>query len=107
MIILDPKQTLLMILSLIQISESKDSSAIENIITTYDEIFKELVTKNSSNGNSKESIPAIDSVIIPPTPGMGAPRTSAPPTVIVPTGGSLPSTAPLGIPSAPQATPYR
>ena len=29
-----------LILSLIQISESKDSSAIENIITTYDEIFK-------------------------------------------------------------------
>jgi hypothetical protein len=60
-----------------------------------------------TNGNSKESIPAIDSVIIPPTPGMGAPRTSAPPTVIVPTGGSLPSSAPLGIPSAPQSTPYR
>jgi hypothetical protein len=57
--------------------------------------------------NAKESIPAIDSVIIPPTPGMGAPRTSAPPTVIVPTGGSLPSSAPLGIPTAPQSTPYR
>ena len=57
--------------------------------------------------NANSSIPAIDSVIIPPTPGLGAPRTSAPPTVIVPTGGSLPSTAPLGIPSAPQATPYR
>ena len=60
-----------------------------------------------ANANAKESIPAIDSVIIPPTPGLGAPRTSAPPTVIVPTGGSLPSSAPLGIPSAPQSTPYR
>lgn len=60
-----------------------------------------------ANANTKESIPSIDSVIIPPTPGLGAPRTSAPPTVIVPTGGSLPSSAPLGIPSAPQATPYR
>lgn len=61
-----------------------------------------------TNANTqKNSMPAIDSVIIPPTPGLGAPRTSAPPTVIVPTGGSLPSSAPLGIPSAPQATPYR
>jgi len=39
---------------LIQISESKDSSAIENIITTYDEIFKELAANKSSNGNPKE-----------------------------------------------------
>ena len=45
-----------LILSLIQISESKDSSAIENIITTYDEIFKELATKKSSNGNPKEIV---------------------------------------------------
>lgn len=45
-----------LILSLIQISESKDSSAIENIITTYDEIFKEMVTKNSSAGTSKEIV---------------------------------------------------
>jgi len=61
-----------------------------------------------TNANTKEnSIPAIDSIIIPPTPGLGAGRTSAPPTVIVPTGGTMPSSAPLGIPSAPQATPYR
>lgn len=45
-----------LILSLIQISESKDSSAIENIMTTYDEIFKELATKKSSNGNPKEIV---------------------------------------------------
>jgi len=45
-----------LILSLIQISESKDSSAIENIITTYDEIFKELATKKSSNGSPKEIV---------------------------------------------------
>jgi hypothetical protein len=61
-------------------------------------------TISNAKGNN---IPAIDSVIIPPTPGMGAPRTSAPPTTILPTGGSLPTSAPLGIPSAPQGTPYR
>ena len=32
------------VLSLIIISESKDSSVIENIITTYDEIYKEIVS---------------------------------------------------------------
>ena len=31
-----------LILSLINVGESKDSSAIENIITTYEDIFKEL-----------------------------------------------------------------
>jgi len=45
-----------LILDLIQISESKDSSAIENIITTYDEIFKELVSKNPSGGKPKEIV---------------------------------------------------
>ncbi|TVP94696.1 MAG: Fic family protein [Acholeplasmatales bacterium] len=44
------------ILSLINISESKDSSAIENIITTYDEIFKEIVSKISLGGKPKEVI---------------------------------------------------
>lgn len=44
------------ILSLISISESKDSSAIENIITTYDEIYKELVRKNQRGGKPKEII---------------------------------------------------
>jgi len=44
------------ILSLINISESKDSSAIENIIATYDEIFKEIVSKNSLGGKPKEVI---------------------------------------------------
>ncbi len=43
-----------LILSLILISESKDSSAIENIITTYDQIFKEIVSKNPSGGKPKE-----------------------------------------------------
>jgi len=33
-----------LILSLVTLNESKDSSAIENIITTYDEIYKELIT---------------------------------------------------------------
>ncbi len=45
-----------LILNLIQISESKDSSAIENIITTYDEIFKELVSKKPLGGKPKEIV---------------------------------------------------
>jgi len=44
------------ILSLINLSESKDSSAIENIITTYDEIFKEIVSKTPLGGKPKEVI---------------------------------------------------
>lgn len=43
-----------LILSLINIGESKDSSAIENIITTYEDIFKELITKKSISKASKE-----------------------------------------------------
>lgn len=45
-----------LILSLILIRESKDSSAIENIITTYDQIFKEIVSKNPSGGKPKEVV---------------------------------------------------
>jgi len=48
----NPKLTL----SLILIRESKDSSAIENIITTYDQIFKEIVSKNPSGGKPKEVV---------------------------------------------------
>jgi Fic family protein len=44
------------VLSLINLSESKDSSAIENIITTYDEIFKVIVSKTSTGGKPKEVI---------------------------------------------------
>lgn len=44
------------ILSLINLSESKDSSAIENIITTYDEIFKVIVSKRPIAGKPKEVI---------------------------------------------------
>lgn len=44
------------VLRLITLSESKDSSAIENIITTYDEIYKELVIKNPNGGKAKEII---------------------------------------------------
>lgn len=44
------------VLSLINLSESKDSSAIENIITTYDEIFKEIVSKTPTFGKPKEII---------------------------------------------------
>lgn len=43
-----------LILSLINVGESKDSSAIENIITTYEDIFKELITKKSISKASKE-----------------------------------------------------
>lgn len=42
------------ILSLISVSESKDSSAIENIITTYEDIFKELITNKEISKPSKE-----------------------------------------------------
>ncbi|HPG43176.1 MAG TPA: Fic/DOC family N-terminal domain-containing protein [Acholeplasmataceae bacterium] len=44
------------VLSLINLSESKDSSAIENIITTYDEIYKEIVSKTRTFGKPKEVI---------------------------------------------------
>jgi Fic family protein len=44
------------VLSLINLSESKDSSAIENIITTYDEIFKGIVSKTPIAGKAKEVI---------------------------------------------------
>ena len=43
-----------LILSLINIRESKDSSAIENIITTYEDIFKELIAKKDISKSSKE-----------------------------------------------------
>jgi len=45
-----------LVLSLITLGESKDSSAIENIVTTYDEIFKELVSKVSFGGKPKEVV---------------------------------------------------
>lgn len=45
-----------LILSLINISESKDSSEIENIVTTYDDIFKELALNKSKNPETKEVI---------------------------------------------------
>ncbi|MFA5660305.1 MAG: Fic/DOC family N-terminal domain-containing protein [Bacilli bacterium] len=44
------------VLSIINLSESKDSSAIENIITTYDEIFKMIVSKTPIGGKPKEVI---------------------------------------------------
>lgn len=43
-----------LILSLINVREAKDSSAIENIISTYEDIFKELITKKSISKSSKE-----------------------------------------------------
>lgn len=41
-------------LSLIQVSESKSSSAIENILSTYDDIFKAQVSLNARNEPAKE-----------------------------------------------------
>jgi len=44
------------ILSLLRVTESKNSSAIENIITTYEDIFKELIIKQGSSKPSKEVV---------------------------------------------------
>lgn len=42
------------ILNAITIGEAKDSSAIENIVTTYDDIFKSMVAKNQGDTSAKE-----------------------------------------------------
>jgi Fic family protein len=42
------------ILSLLAVGESKDSSAIENIITTYEDIYKEMITKKPISRAAKE-----------------------------------------------------
>lgn len=42
------------ILSLLSVSESKDSSAIENIVTTYEDIYKEMISKINISKASKE-----------------------------------------------------
>ena len=34
--------------------EAKEFSEIENIITTYDELYKEMVLKDKSNPNAKD-----------------------------------------------------
>lgn len=44
------------VLSLINLSESKDSSAVENILTTYSEIFQAIVSKIPIGGKPKEVI---------------------------------------------------
>lgn len=67
----------------------------------------EPVTMPAINAKGKElNTPAIDSVIIPPTPGLGLGKI-VPPTTILPPAGANTNSAPLGIPAAPQATPYR
>jgi Fic family protein len=43
-----------LIFNAIAIGEAKDSSAIENIVTTYDEIYKGMVAKPGMNGAVKE-----------------------------------------------------
>ena len=42
------------VLSLIAVGESKESSAIENIITTYEDIYKEMITKKPISKAAKE-----------------------------------------------------
>lgn len=42
------------ILSLLSVSESKDSSEIENIVTTYEDIYKEMISKINVSKASKE-----------------------------------------------------
>ena len=42
------------VLSLLSVGESKDSSAIENIFTTYEDIYKEMITKKPISKAAKE-----------------------------------------------------
>lgn len=42
------------ILNAITIGEAKDSSAIENIVTTYDEIYEEMTSQESVSSSAKE-----------------------------------------------------
>lgn len=49
-----PNPTIL--LNAILIGEAKDSSAIENILTTYDEIYQELIINHSTTSQAKEVI---------------------------------------------------
>lgn len=44
------------LLNAITLGEAKDSSEIENIVTTYDEIYKEMTSENSISANAKEVI---------------------------------------------------
>lgn len=49
-----PNQNIL--INALTISEAKDSSAIENIITTYDELYKALTASKITNNSAKEVI---------------------------------------------------
>lgn len=42
------------LLNAITLGEAKDSSEIENIVTTYDEIYKEMTSSSSISANAKE-----------------------------------------------------
>ena len=42
------------LLNAITLGEAKDSSEIENIVTTYDEIYKEMISESSISANAKE-----------------------------------------------------
>lgn len=42
------------ILNAITIGDAKDSSAIENIVTTYDEIYEEMTSQESVSSSAKE-----------------------------------------------------
>ena len=42
------------LLNAVTLGEAKDSSAIENIVTTYDEIYKEMISETSVSDSAKE-----------------------------------------------------
>ena len=42
------------LLNAVTLGEAKDSSAIENIVTTYDEIYKEMISETSVSASAKE-----------------------------------------------------
>lgn len=44
------------ILNLLTLSEAKESSAIENVVTTYDELYSEIAKTDESHPNAKEVI---------------------------------------------------
>lgn len=49
-----PNQNILV--NALMISEAKDSSAIENIVTTYDEIYKAFTAGKTTNESAKEVV---------------------------------------------------
>lgn len=52
--ILNQLPNLKILLNAVTLGEAKDSSAIENIVTTYDEIYKEMTSETSLSNAAKE-----------------------------------------------------